>query len=193
MPVRFYLEKRLNKCGEAPIRIVWSFGGDRFQSTLGFSIPPAAWDAEQGSVTPAQYNHKMTPTSAINGYLDAVRRAVNRVENHAAISGAALTKGIVKRVMEDVLSAGGNYPVGKEPSWFRLIRERGQSRERTFVHFKGGRYRLVGIGKDSETLREVVIYQALYGDNEIWVRPYDMFFGKVTLPGGVEVPRFREE
>jgi len=51
---------------------------------------------------------------------------------------------------------------------------------------------LHGFGKDSKTLESVVIYQALYGLHELWVRPYDEFFGKVTLPDGTEVERFRE-
>jgi len=30
MPLKFYLDKRKNKHGEAPIRVVWSFNGDRY-------------------------------------------------------------------------------------------------------------------------------------------------------------------
>lgn len=60
-----------------------------------------------------------------------------------------------------------------------------------YRHFKGGKYKLLAIGQDSETLAPVVIYQALYGDNKIWVRPYEMFFGKVQREG-VEFERFKE-
>ena len=62
---------------------------------------------------------------------------------------------------------------------------------RYFRHFKGGKYRLLAIGRDSETLAPVVVYQALYGDRDVWVRPYEMFFGKVVRDG-VEIDRFRE-
>ena len=55
---------------------------------------------------------------------------------------------------------------------------------REFRHFKGNRYRLEGFAKDSETLEDVVIYQALYGAEHIWVRPYKIFFSKVKLPDG---------
>lgn len=72
------------------------------------------------------------------------------------------------------------------------VEERGLSKARYFEHFKGGKYKLIGFGKDSETLEEVVIYQALYGTGQIWVRPYDIFFSKVTLPDGTEVERFKE-
>ncbi len=60
-----------------------------------------------------------------------------------------------------------------------------------FRHFKGGKYKVLAIGQDSETLERVVIYQALYGEMKVWVRPYEMFFGK-TLKDGVEIERFKE-
>jgi hypothetical protein len=43
--------------------------------------------------------------------------------------------------------------------------------ERYFIHFKGGLYKMLGIACHSESLEQVVIYQALYGTNKIWVRP----------------------
>ena len=63
--------------------------------------------------------------------------------------------------------------------------------ERYFVHFKGGLYNMLGVASDSETLEQVVVYQALYGSNKIWVRPLNMFFEKVTL-NGIEIERFKE-
>ena len=60
-----------------------------------------------------------------------------------------------------------------------------------YRHFKGGKYKLLAVGQDSETLEPVVVYQALYGDMRVWVRPYDMFYGKV-LRDGIEVERFEE-
>ena len=63
--------------------------------------------------------------------------------------------------------------------------------ERYFVHFKGGLYKMLGVACDSETLEQVVVYQALSGSNKIWVRPLNMFFEKVTL-NGIEIERFKE-
>ena len=54
---------------------------------------------------------------------------------------------------------------------------------REFVHFKGGRYRLEGFAKDSETLEEMVVYRALYGDGGLWVRPAKMFFETIERDG----------
>lgn len=63
--------------------------------------------------------------------------------------------------------------------------------ERYFIHFKGGLYKMLGIACHSESLEQVVVYQALYGSNKIWVRPLDMFFDKITL-NGVLIDRFKE-
>ncbi|MBO7070579.1 MAG: DUF1653 domain-containing protein [Bacteroidales bacterium] len=192
MPLKFYLDKRKNKYGESPIRLVWSFNGDRYQTTMGFSVPPEAWDDVAKRVTPAEYNHKNTPSTTINAFIEATEKAVNRLENYARVQNATLTKPIVKKVIADVLSAGGTYPSPKESLWMKMLSERRLNTDRYFEHFKGGRYKLIGFGKDSETLEDVVIYQALYGDNQIWVRPYTIFFSKVTLPDGTEMERFKE-
>lgn len=63
--------------------------------------------------------------------------------------------------------------------------------QKYYRHFKGGKYKVLAIGQDSETLEKVVIYQALYGEMKVWVRPYEMFFGK-TMKDGVEIDRFKE-
>lgn len=52
--------------------------------------------------------------------------------------------------------------------------------ETFYRHFKGNIYRFVGIAKDSETLEEMVVYQALYGDGQMWGRLREMFFGEVV-------------
>ena len=54
---------------------------------------------------------------------------------------------------------------------------------REFVHFKGGHYRLEGFAKDSETLEDMVVYRALYGEGGLWVRPAKMFFETIERDG----------
>ena len=44
-----------------------------------------------------------------------------------------------------------------------------------YRHFKGGEYQLIGIAKHSETLEPMVIYRALYGAGDLWVRPAAMW------------------
>lgn len=54
-----------------------------------------------------------------------------------------------------------------------------------YRHYKGREYRVIGVAKHSETLEDLVIYEALY-DNELsklWVRPLAMFESDVELDG----------
>jgi len=54
---------------------------------------------------------------------------------------------------------------------------------REFVHFKGGHYRLKAFATDTETREPMVVYEALYGDGGLWVRPAKMFFETITREG----------
>ena len=58
-----------------------------------------------------------------------------------------------------------------------------------YRHFKGNEYEVVGFAKDSETTEKVVIYKALYGDQELWVRPYEMF-REIIERDGKKIRRF---
>ena len=58
-------------------------------------------------------------------------------------------------------------------------------RKGKYRHFKGKEYELISTAKHSETLEIYVVYRALYGDGETWVRPLDMFFEKVERDGQV--------
>ncbi len=52
-----------------------------------------------------------------------------------------------------------------------------------YRHFKGNEYEVIGIARDSETLEDTVVYRALYGDGELWVRPLSMFCEQVERDG----------
>ncbi len=64
-----------------------------------------------------------------------------------------------------------------------------------YQHYKGKMYEVFGVAKHSETLEDMVIYQALYdspefGDQALWVRPLHEFIEKVRS-GNKQVPRFK--
>ena len=59
-----------------------------------------------------------------------------------------------------------------------------------YRHFKGKEYRLIGIAKHSETLEPMVVYQPLYGEGGLWVRPAAMWAQTVEQDGYVG-PRFQ--
>ena len=52
-----------------------------------------------------------------------------------------------------------------------------------YRHFKGNEYEVLGIGLHSETLEEMVVYRALYGDCGLWVRPAAMWNEMVEKDG----------
>lgn len=59
-------------------------------------------------------------------------------------------------------------------------------------HYKGNYYKVLGHAKNSETLQDMIVYQAGYGDHEVWVRPAHMFEEMVEIPGNKFVWRFTE-
>ena len=59
-----------------------------------------------------------------------------------------------------------------------------------YEHYKGKPYRVLAIAKHSETLEEMVVYQQLYGEEGVWVRPLGMFQETVEVEGKT-VLRFR--
>ena len=58
-----------------------------------------------------------------------------------------------------------------------------------YRHFKGNLYRLIGIASHSETLEPMVVYQALYGEQGLWVRPAAMW-SEIVNKDGYSGPRF---
>ena len=49
-----------------------------------------------------------------------------------------------------------------------------------YRHFKGDYYIVEDVALHSETEEKMVIYRALYGDNQLWVRPYSMFVEEIS-------------
>lgn len=60
-----------------------------------------------------------------------------------------------------------------------------------YQHYKGPRYRVLGLVRHSETLEELVYYECLYDNpnGQFWVRPRAMFEGAVEVDGVLR-PRF---
>lgn len=61
-----------------------------------------------------------------------------------------------------------------------------------YQHYKGKRYRVLDVAKHSETLEDLVVYEALYENelSQIWVRPLSMFLEEVEFDGQT-IPRFK--
>jgi hypothetical protein len=65
----------------------------------------------------------------------------------------------------------------------------GQTPAGRYRHYKGGLYEVLGTVRHSETLEPLTLYQAMYGEKGLWVRPAAMFNEDVTFEG-VTQPRF---
>jgi len=59
-----------------------------------------------------------------------------------------------------------------------------------YQHYRGSYYQVLGICRHSETLEEMVVYQALGDDYGLWVRPRAMF-EELTEVNGKKKPRFK--
>ena len=59
-----------------------------------------------------------------------------------------------------------------------------------YQHYKGQLYQVFAVAKHSETEEELVVYQCLYGNYSLWVRPLSMFLETVVIDAK-SVPRFQ--
>lgn len=64
-----------------------------------------------------------------------------------------------------------------------------------YKHYKNLLVKVIGVGRHSETLEELVFYKKLedfggYKEGSLWARPLKMFNEKVTV-NGKKVPRFK--
>lgn len=60
-----------------------------------------------------------------------------------------------------------------------------------YQHYKGQLYQVMNVATHSETEEKLVVYQCLYGDYSIWVRPLSMFTETITTADDREVERFK--
>ena len=112
------------------------------------------------------------------------------IEVAVAVSGAAVESDVCgefdlgeyrKKLEKEFLSGEKNNP--------RTSTDEHGFVGKRFRHFKGKEYEVVAIGWDSESLKRVVVYRALYDDEKIWVRDFEEFISEKEVDGKV-VKRF---
>ena len=59
-----------------------------------------------------------------------------------------------------------------------------------YQHYKGNMYKVLEIAKHSETLEDMVVYKAMYGEGVVWVRPLSMF-EEIIEKDGKMIERFK--
>ncbi|MDE2026362.1 MAG: DUF1653 domain-containing protein [Patescibacteria group bacterium] len=55
-----------------------------------------------------------------------------------------------------------------------------------YRHYKGNLYEVIDVARHSESLEDMVVYRALYGDFKLWVRPLKMFLEDIEINGEVQ-------
>ncbi len=104
MSVRFTLEKRTNKFGECPIRLSWSFGGHRYQTTIGYSVMVVDWDEKNSLVKPEMKNQNGESADDINFYIKRIGLVVSSIERHFIGKEKAIDKDTMKQAIREALS-----------------------------------------------------------------------------------------
>ena len=59
-----------------------------------------------------------------------------------------------------------------------------------YEHYKGSKYQVIDTATHSETEELMVLYRTMYGNKDLWVRPYNMFCENITVDSKT-VPRFK--
>jgi len=59
-----------------------------------------------------------------------------------------------------------------------------------YEHYKGNCYEVIDTVRHSESEELMVLYRTMYGDEDLWVRPYTMFFEEIEVDGKI-IPRFK--
>lgn len=80
MPTKFYLDSRPGKTGEKPIRVSISLGGQRFVTSIGYSIDPAKWDATRMRVKHGATNARKVNFNTINSRIASITAYFDALE-----------------------------------------------------------------------------------------------------------------
>ena len=88
------------------------------------------------------------------------------------------------------MKADNSQCAGNFPAHFLQERITMDIKPGKYKHFKGKEYRVIGIASHSETMEPMVVYQALYGEKGLWVRPAAMWTEQVERDG-YSGPRFQ--
>lgn len=123
MAVNFYIDKRQNKDGKSPLRISWTFKGQRIMTTMGYTIKPDLWDSESQRVQELNdINEGQFDAFLINQRLIAIKSSLLRIERVVRTSSLrAIYKeemtGIINRLLNCLIDEMDGVVTSVALSW----------------------------------------------------------------------------
>lgn len=117
MPVHFYLEKRTDKQGNAPIRVSVSILGARFVTSVGYKVAPSIWNEWKERHTLSQ------KYSAIKSKLLDIEAHFAAYETRCRLDGTEIDSAALRKEFTDTYRKGGASKVRKEKTFFDIWAE----------------------------------------------------------------------
>ena len=182
MSVRFTLEKRTNKFGECPIRLSWSFGGRRYQTTIGYSVMETDWDEKKNQVKPETKTQNGQSADDINFYIKRIGLVVTSIEQHFVGKERTIDTDMMKHAIRDALSKDIARP---EDILERCLEGWESLPEIKTGYYKdeGGKsFKLICDAKGYHKTDRYYVLQELFGRRERMIVP-DYYFRPLREPG----------
>ncbi len=175
MAVSFNLENRTNRDGECPIRVSWSFGKSRYQTTLGFSIKAENWDTENKEVKADARNSDDVNADDINHYIRRIRTVVHRIEGYYKARKRPFTVKHMRDVINDVKSSRFHSDSELFESYTSNMASTDDERIRYYRSYVGEYYIYVCNAFDRYIGEEFYILQEMFGSTKKIIVPVREF------------------
>lgn len=118
MAVNFYLDKRTDKNGDAPIRVSIMISGARLLTSVGYSINPAKWDSSKQKIKQGASNGRGITYSVINSHLNGIEQQCIDFENKCLNEKLEVTAEIIKDNINTKNKPRENDPLKAEERTF---------------------------------------------------------------------------
>lgn len=123
MAVNFYLNKRTDKLGDAPIRVSISVGGARLLTSVGYSINPLKWDGAKQKVKQGATNARGITYNVINGHLNNIIQQSIDFENKCFTEKTKVTTELIKKEINVSKNKISEETIVEEKTLFDIYNE----------------------------------------------------------------------
>ncbi len=193
MSVSFTLEKRTNLHDESPIRISWSFMGERVQSTLGISIKKEDWNEKSRLVKADAHNHNGQNADEINFLIKRISTVVMDVELACIENQYILGKDMMKQAISDALSKDIARPEDILERCLQGLKSLPEIKTRYYKDLAGRYYQFLCDARDFYILGDkYYILQELFGAHERVAVPISKFKPEREKGSMYPITKFKE-